>query len=148
MKASLWGARLMALPSTSGCLGASCFETFMRSACLEWLRQTVCSYAGYLGVSTPYVQDLHIFMASVSTVPDITTSVTTSLTTSSCDAPSRSRWVSSDTGHRQFKASSRTAHLTWPPRGRPCQTPCSYAKRSGCLYTSFDQDHDPVFFSF
>jgi hypothetical protein len=37
---------------------------------------------------------------------------------------------------------------TRPPRGRPCQTPCSHARRSGCLYTSFDQDHDPVFFCF
>jgi hypothetical protein len=37
---------------------------------------------------------------------------------------------------------------TRPPRGRPCQTPCSYAWRSECLYTTFDQDHDLVFFSF
>jgi hypothetical protein len=32
--------------------------------------------------------------------------------------------------------------LLW---GRPCQTLCSYARRSGCLYTSFDQDHAFVF---
>jgi hypothetical protein len=37
VKASLWGACLMALPSTSGCLGAFCSKTFLRSACLEWL---------------------------------------------------------------------------------------------------------------
>jgi hypothetical protein len=37
---------------------------------------------------------------------------------------------------------------TRPPRGRPCQTPCIHAWRSGCLYTSFDQDHDSIFFSF
>jgi hypothetical protein len=37
---------------------------------------------------------------------------------------------------------------TRPPRAQPCQTPCSYALRSGCLYTSFDQDHDSIFFSF
>jgi hypothetical protein len=37
---------------------------------------------------------------------------------------------------------------TRPPRGRPCQTPCSHSWRSGCLYTSFDQDHDSIFFSF
>jgi hypothetical protein len=37
---------------------------------------------------------------------------------------------------------------TRPPRGRPYQTPCSCAKRSGCLYTSFDQDHVTIFFSF
>jgi hypothetical protein len=35
-----------------------------------------------------------------------------------------------------------------PPRGWPCQTPCSYAKRSGCLYTSFDQGHVLVFLLF
>jgi hypothetical protein len=28
------------------------FETFLRSACLGWLCQTLCSYAGYLDVST------------------------------------------------------------------------------------------------
>jgi hypothetical protein len=27
-------------------------------------------------------------------------------------------------------------------------TPCSYARRSGCLYTSFNQNHDSFFFSF
>jgi hypothetical protein len=37
---------------------------------------------------------------------------------------------------------------TRPPRGRPCQTPCSHAWRSGCLCTSFDQDHDLVFLLF
>jgi hypothetical protein len=35
-------------------LGHLCFETFLRSACLEWLCQTPCSHAGYLGVSTLY----------------------------------------------------------------------------------------------
>jgi hypothetical protein len=37
---------------------------------------------------------------------------------------------------------------TRPPRGRPCQTRCNYARRSGCLYTLFDQDHNLIFFSF
>jgi hypothetical protein len=37
---------------------------------------------------------------------------------------------------------------TRPPRGWPCQTPCSYARRFGCLYTLFDQDHDLVFLFF
>jgi hypothetical protein len=45
----------------------------------------LCKISGCL--YTPYVQDLHIFMASSATVPDITTLATTSLTTSSCDAP-------------------------------------------------------------
>jgi hypothetical protein len=34
------------LLSISGCLGSSWFETFLRSACLGWLCQTLCSYAG------------------------------------------------------------------------------------------------------
>jgi hypothetical protein len=38
--------------------------------------------------------------------------------------------------------------LTRPPRGRPCQTPCSYVRRSRCPYTLLDQNHDSVFFSF
>jgi hypothetical protein len=33
-------------------LGRLSFETFLRSAYLEWLCQTPCSHAGYLGVST------------------------------------------------------------------------------------------------
>jgi hypothetical protein len=33
-------------------LGRYRFETFRRSACLEWLYQTLCSYAKYLDVST------------------------------------------------------------------------------------------------
>jgi hypothetical protein len=45
----------------------------------------LCKISGYL--YTPYVQDLHTFMASSATVPDIKTSATTSLTTSSCEAP-------------------------------------------------------------
>jgi hypothetical protein len=43
MKASPWGARLMALPSASECLDAASFETFLRSACLEWLCQTLAA---------------------------------------------------------------------------------------------------------
>jgi hypothetical protein len=33
-------------------LGRCCLETFLRSTCLEWLYQTLCSYARYLNVST------------------------------------------------------------------------------------------------
>jgi hypothetical protein len=41
----------------------------------------------------------------------------------------------------------RSARLQGLPKVGPCQTPYSYARRYGCLYTSFDQDHDSVFFS-
>jgi hypothetical protein len=51
LKASLWGA-----PTSPAkyfrVLGRLCFETFLRSACLEWLYQTPCSHEGYLGVPT------------------------------------------------------------------------------------------------
>jgi hypothetical protein len=47
-----------------------------------------------------------------------------------------------------FKASSRSTRLQKPPCGRPCQTPCIHAWRSGCLYTSFNQDHALVFLLF
>jgi hypothetical protein len=69
VKANLWGARLMALPSTSGYLGAFCFRTFPRSACLEWLCQTLCSYAGYLGVSTLQTFKINKFLVSSATNP-------------------------------------------------------------------------------
>jgi hypothetical protein len=69
MKASLWGAHLMALPSTSRCLGAYVFETSPRSACLEWLYQTLCSYARYLGVSTLQTFKTKGFLASSSIKP-------------------------------------------------------------------------------
>jgi hypothetical protein len=52
---------------------------------------------------------------------------------------SRPCWVSSDTEHCCLR----------PLQGwHACQAPCSYARRSGCLYTSFDQVHDSIFFSF
>jgi hypothetical protein len=44
-------------------------ETFLRSACLEWLYQTPCSYAGYLGVSILHTFKINRFLASSSTDP-------------------------------------------------------------------------------
>jgi hypothetical protein len=72
----------------------------------------------------------------------------TSSPTSSCDAPFKillgilGYWTSSIWD--LFEVSM----LTRPPRGQPCQTPCSYAQKPGCLYTLFDQDHHSIFFSF
>jgi hypothetical protein len=48
-------------------LGRYTLETFLRSACLEWLYQTPCSHAGYLGVSTLHM--FNKFLASSSTNP-------------------------------------------------------------------------------
>jgi hypothetical protein len=50
-------------------LGRLCFETFLRSACLEWPCQTLCIYAGYLDVST-----LHTFKIDGSILDDFQTS--------------------------------------------------------------------------
>jgi hypothetical protein len=45
-------------------LGRFCFETFLRSACLEWLCETPRSYAGYLGVSTLHTFKINITLPS------------------------------------------------------------------------------------
>jgi hypothetical protein len=74
-------------------------ETFLRSACLEWLCQTPCNHAGYLGVSTLHTFKINGFLATSSTKPDIATSTTTSLMTSSVDTSFKTLRVSSDTGH-------------------------------------------------
>jgi hypothetical protein len=43
-------------------LGRFRFETFLRSACLGWLCQTLCSYARYLGVSTLHTLKINDFI--------------------------------------------------------------------------------------
>jgi hypothetical protein len=79
---------------------------------------------------------------------DITTSATTPLKTSSCDMLFKillgilGYWTLSIWDLFEVGTPTR------PPRCRPCQTLCSYARRSGCLFTSFDQNHNLVFFSF
>jgi hypothetical protein len=60
MKASLWGARLMALPSDFGCLGA--FD--LRPSEVGMPRVAPpdsCSYVGYLSVSTLYMFKIYVF---------------------------------------------------------------------------------------
>jgi hypothetical protein len=86
---------------------------------------------------TPFVEDQHVS----------TTSTTTSSTTSSYNAFVKISlgilgWALLISGLFEVGTPTR------PPRGRPCQTPCSYARRSWCLYTSLDQDHDLVFLLF
>jgi hypothetical protein len=92
MKASPWGARLMALPSAFGCLERYRLETFLRSACLGWLWQTPHSNAGYLGVSTLHIAKIHSLDGNSFRHHNF-----------SCDiiqrALKRSYWVSSDTRH-------------------------------------------------
>jgi hypothetical protein len=82
-------------------LGRYTLETFLRSACLEWLCQTLCIYAGYLGVST-----LHTFKNQQIFDFIINQPWTSQLQLRHHRRPlhvmrfSRSSWVSSDTGHR------------------------------------------------
>jgi hypothetical protein len=49
-------------------LGRYTLETFLRSACLEWLYQTPCSYAGYLGVSTLHTCKINIVLPASSLI--------------------------------------------------------------------------------
>jgi hypothetical protein len=108
----------------------------LRSACLGWLCQTLCNYVGYLVVST-----LHMFKINI-------TSATTSSTTSAFNAPYKILLGILGYWTLMIRGFFEVGTPTKPPRGRPCQTPCSCARRSGCLYTSFDQDHDSVFLCF
>jgi hypothetical protein len=120
----------MALPSTSGCLGAYWFETFLRSTFLEWPCQTLCSYAGYLGVST-----LHSFKVNIFLRPH-RWPFRPLQKTSPHDAPFKIR--PGIPGYWTL--------LTWGLLVvGPARTPCSYARGSRCLYTSFDQNHALIF---
>jgi hypothetical protein len=116
MKDSLLGAHLMALPSTSTCLGADWFETFSRSACLGWLCQTPCSYAGYLGVST-----LHTFKINITLPSFIVDRFDHYRRPFHATHISRSCWVSSDTGHYRIEASLSSARLEGLPKVGPAR---------------------------
>jgi hypothetical protein len=61
---------------------------------------------------------------------------------------SRSYWIPSDAKHYRLKASLRSACLQGLLEVNPARLfVAMLARRSGCLYTLFDQDHDSVFFS-
>jgi hypothetical protein len=101
-------------------LGRYTLETFLRSACLEWLRQTLCSYARYLNAST-----LHTFNRFFGSIVDQTQ--TLQLPLRHHQQPlhvmylSRSYWVSSNTGHRRLMASLRSARLQGLPEVGPAR---------------------------
>jgi hypothetical protein len=110
MKASLWGA-----PNGSAkcfwMLGRYRHETFLKSACLGWLCQTLCSYAGYLDVSTLHAFIIIIFLRlHHRPTPDIATSATTTSTTSSYDAPFNILQGILGYWTLLIEASSRSAH--------------------------------------
>jgi hypothetical protein len=97
-----------------------------------------CSYAGYLDVFTLHMFKIHGFLASSSTNPSYH-----NFSYDIIDDFFIRRTFQDLVGYPRILGIVDFR----PLRGRPCQTPCSYAWRSGCLYTSFDQDHDSVFFS-
>jgi hypothetical protein len=93
-------------------LGRSCFETFLRSACLEWLYQTPSSHAGYLGVSTLHTIKINIVSPTSSSIDYQHYNFSYDPSTiSSFDAPFKTLlgilgyWAS------LFEASSRSARL-------------------------------------
>jgi hypothetical protein len=52
-------------------LGHFSFEIFLRSACLEWLCKTLCSYATYLDVSALHMFKINIVLPSSSLISKI-----------------------------------------------------------------------------
>jgi hypothetical protein len=68
MKASPWGERLIGPAKYFWVLGRFCLETFLRSAYLEWLCQTLCSHARYLDVSTLHTIKIDIVLPASSTI--------------------------------------------------------------------------------
>jgi hypothetical protein len=136
----------MALPSTSGCLVAFDLRP-------SWGRHASSGSARHLAA----MQDIWVSLHSIrsrSTVfwlhrrpnPGHRTSATISLSTSWFDTP-LNIWLGI-LGYWMNWGLFEVGTPTRPPRGWPCQTRWTYARRSGCLYTSFDQDHDLVFLLF
>jgi hypothetical protein len=123
-------------------LGRFCLETFLRSTCLGWLCQTLCSYARYLDVST--LLSFKIDVTPTTSSSTISTTTEDFFTRLTFQDPVGYPRILDIIDLRPLEVGMPTM----PPRGRPCQTPCSHAWRFGCLYTSFDEDHDSVFFSF
>jgi hypothetical protein len=118
-------------------------------ACLGWLCQTPRSRVGYLGVPTLHTFKINIFLwLHRRPTSDIATLATTSSTPSSFNAPFKTLLGILGYWALLIRGLFVVGTPTRPPLGWPRQTPCSYARRFGCLYTSFDQDHDSVFFSF
>jgi hypothetical protein len=108
-----------------------------------------CNNARYLGVST-----LHIFKIDVVSPASSSTDYQhcnfgyDPSTISSFDAPFKTLLGILEYWALLFEASSRSACLQGLHEVGPARFLAAMLRRSGCLYTSFDQDHDSVFFSF
>jgi hypothetical protein len=129
-------------------LGRFCFETFLRSACLEWLCQTLAA-----------MQDIWVSLHSIRSrstdfwvhhrlTPDIATTATISLTTPSHDTTFKNLLDIPGYWTSLIEASPRSARLQGLPEVGPARLLAAMLRRSGGLYTSFDQDHDSVFLLF
>jgi hypothetical protein len=102
-----------------------------------------CSSARYLGVST-----LHIFKIDVVSLGSSSTDYQhcnfgyDPSTISSFDAPFKTLLGILRYWALLFEASSRSARLQGLHEVGPARFLAAMLRRSGCLYTSFDQDHD------
>jgi hypothetical protein len=97
-------------------LGRFQFETFLRLACLEWLCQTPCSHAGYLGVSTLHTiknQQIFGFVIDRPRASQLQLRYHRRLLHST--HLSRSYQAPSDTGHHRLETSLGSECLQRPP---------------------------------
>jgi hypothetical protein len=94
-------------------LGRYRLETFLRSACLGWPCQTLCSYARYLDVSTLHTFKIDVISPASSSTDYGHLNFCHDVIDNLLHAThlSGSCWVSSDTGHRRFETSLRSACL-------------------------------------
>jgi hypothetical protein len=140
----MWGARLMALPSISWCLGAFDLRPSwgQHTSCGSARLFTAMQYIWHLGVST-----LHSFKINIPLWLHHW-SFRPLQKTSSSDAPFKillgilGYWTLFIWGLFEVGMPIR------PPRGWPCQTPCHHAGRSRCLCTSFRSRPWPSFLLF
>jgi hypothetical protein len=108
-----------------------------------------CSNARYLGVSTLHIFKIDIVLsASSSTDYQYCNFSYDPSTISSFDVPFKTLLGILGYWALLFEAFSRSARLQGLPEVGPAIFLAAMLRRSGCLYTSFDQDHESVFFSF
>jgi hypothetical protein len=116
MKASPWGARLMALPSATGCLGAYVLRPSLGRHAWSGSARLLAAMQD-IWVSLHSIQSRSMLFRQLHHLPstNITTTSMTSSLISSFDAPFKT--LLGILGYRAllFKASSRSEHLQKPP---------------------------------
>jgi hypothetical protein len=116
MKASPWGARLMALPSASGCLGAYVLRPSLGRHVSSGFARLLAAMPD-IWVSLHYIRSRSMLFHQLHhrpTTNNATTSVTSSVI-SSFDAPFKTLQGILGYCALLFKASSRSARLQEPP---------------------------------